>query len=166
MLNNCSSIFTSQRAVYPHFPHQAFISSLNAPIPTPESLTPEEFKGFLKYLDTLLQNLPDALSVGIPTASKYDIFLSFTLDDALQERTGCEIGAFNEQFKGIFGWKARTTGDGILPIEERGEPICAVVSILRGFHEKHPNDVIVKKWAVDIALGAEKLYKQYGIEVL
>ncbi|KAF8137528.1 hypothetical protein EV363DRAFT_1536446 [Boletus edulis] len=132
--------------------------------PTPELLTPEQFKAFLKHLDALLQNLPDAVPVGVPTASKYDYFLSFTLDADLEERTGCEIGAFNEQLKGIFGWKARTTGDGILPIDERGEPICAVVSVLRRFHEKYPNDAIVKKWAVDIALGAEKLYRQHGIE--
>jgi len=96
------------------------------PFPTPESLTPAEFQDVPVYLRTLLQNLPPALPAGTSLASKYLIFLSFTLDDELQECTGSEIGALNEQFKQIFGWKTRTTGSGILLVEERGPPICAV----------------------------------------
>ncbi|KAG2737955.1 hypothetical protein P692DRAFT_201858164 [Suillus brevipes Sb2] len=40
---------------------------------------------------------------------------SLTLTE-FRDRTGSEIGALNEQFKQIFGWKTRTTGSGIIKL--------------------------------------------------
>ncbi|KAG1734372.1 uncharacterized protein EDB91DRAFT_1146790 [Suillus paluster] len=133
--------------------------------PAPESLTPAEFQGILEYLRILLQNLPTALPVGSAFTSKYLAFLSFTIDAELLDRTGSEIGALNEQFKQIFGWQTRTTGSGIVAIEERGEPICAVVDVLENFHVRYPTDNVIKKWAVDIGIGVQEVYSQHNIEL-
>ena len=132
------------------------------PLPTAETILPTEFPHFLEHLQGLLRNLPDAMPVG----DKYSTFLSFSLDPELVENTGHEIGALSEQFKRIFGWRARTTGDGVLPIEERGLPNCSVVNVFHHFHHQYPEDVVLKKWAVDIAIGAEKVYRQYGLMVI
>jgi hypothetical protein len=133
--------------------------------PAPESLTLTEFQGVLKYLRTLLQNLPTALSVGTAFTSKYLIFLKFMINNELLDHTGSEIGALNEQFKQIFGWKTRTTGSGIIMIEERGAPICAVVDVLDNFHVKYPTDNVIKKWAVDIGIGVQEIYSQHNTKV-
>ncbi|KAG1729099.1 uncharacterized protein EDB91DRAFT_1160234 [Suillus paluster] len=133
--------------------------------PAPESLTPAEFQGILEYLRILLQNLPTAFPVGSAFTSKYLAFLSFTIDAELLDRTGSEIGALNEQFKQIFGWQTRTTGSGIVAIEERGEPICAVVDVLEDFHVRYPTDNVIKKWAVDIGIGVQEVYSQHNIEL-
>ena len=73
------------------------------------------------------------------------------------EKTGCEVATLGEQLEHIFGWKARTTGDGTIPILERGTAICALPSILRQYHVKYPENNVLKKWVVDIAHGAEKV---------
>lgn len=89
-------------------------------LPAPESLSPKEFPTFLAYLHTLLQDLPEDLPVrdSPMSQSKYFSFMSFQIDEELLDRTGTEIGVLNEQFKAVFGWKSRTTGDQILSIEE------------------------------------------------
>ncbi|KAG2072972.1 hypothetical protein BDR04DRAFT_1141453 [Suillus decipiens] len=132
----------------------------------PESLTPAEFQGILEYLRILLQNLPTALPVSSAFTSKYLAFLSFTIDAELLDRTGSEIGALNEQFKQIFGWQTRTTGSGIVAIEERGEAICAVVDVLEDFHVRYPTDNVIKKWAVDIGIGLQEVYTSEDSEDL
>ena len=48
------------------------------------------------------------------------VFLSFRIDPDLLELTGCEVSALSEQLKKVFGWNARTTGDGIVPITRHG----------------------------------------------
>ncbi|KAK0479736.1 hypothetical protein IW261DRAFT_1478913 [Armillaria novae-zelandiae] len=48
-------------------------------------------------------------------------FATFCIDQAILECTEDEVGAINESFKAIFSWRTRTTGDGILDIEERGK---------------------------------------------
>ena len=131
-------------------------------LPTAETILPAEFPHFLQHLESLLNNLPDAIPIG----DKYSAFLTFVLDPELVEKTGHEIGALSEQFKRIFGWQARTTSDGILSIEERGLPICSVVKVFQRFHHQYPEDVVLKKWAVDIAIGAGKVYSQHGLLVI
>ncbi|KAG1800735.1 uncharacterized protein HD556DRAFT_1438734 [Suillus plorans] len=133
--------------------------------PAPESLTPAKFQGILEYLRILLQNLPTALPVGSAFTSKYLAFLTFMIDTELLDRTGSEIGALNEQFKQIFGWQTRTTGSGIVAIEERGEPICTVVDVLEDFHVRYPTDNVIKKWAVDIGIEVQEVYSQHNIEL-
>lgn len=61
-------------------------------------------------LDCLLRHLPSQLP--LPTslnASKYACFSNFSLDKDEVTDYG-EVGALNEQFKRVFGWKTRTTG--------------------------------------------------------
>ena len=135
-------------------------------IPNPETISHAEFPILLAHLRTLLRQLPDTLPIGDAASSKYQMFLSFKLDADLLEQTGSEIGALNEQFKAVFGWKTRTTGDGLLSIDERGPAVCAVVNVLEGFHHRHPDDNIIKKWAVDIAKGATQVYVQHGVMVI
>ncbi|KAH7884293.1 hypothetical protein F5I97DRAFT_1830800 [Phlebopus sp. FC_14] len=103
------------------------------------------------------------LSVGNSNSSKYRTFLAFDLDTELLDQTGCEVGALNEQFKGVFGWMTRTSRDQILCIEECGKPILAVADVLKHFHHKYPNDNVIKKWGVNIAAGAQKVYSDHGV---
>ncbi|KAE9404501.1 hypothetical protein BT96DRAFT_989317 [Gymnopus androsaceus JB14] len=82
---------------------------------------PPEVTRKLSWLRLLSNSLPAAL----PTPQKEEIpkypFKTFRPDPAFLQRTGSEVGAINETMKNIFGWKTRTTGDGIIPIEERGK---------------------------------------------
>lgn len=135
---------------------------MDLPLPEAGSLTPNEFLDFLKHLQAIIRDLPSELPTGDPATSQYSTFLSFQLDEDLIERTGSDIGALNEQFKQVFGWKARTTGDQLLSIDERGKPILAVVDVLERYHLRYPNDNIIKKWVVDITAVIYKIYGQHG----
>jgi hypothetical protein len=126
------------------------------------------FAAYLARLHSLLD--PGNLPVNLPlcnesTESVYGNFLHFAIDPDLLEKTGDEVGAFNEQLKAIFGWKTRTTGDGIIPIKERGRALSAAVDVLSRFHKKHPNNAVIQKWGFDIGQGVEKVYKIHGCEV-
>ena len=67
--------------------------------------------------------------------------------------------------KCVFGHAARSTGDGILPILERGPAICAVHDILSNYCNESQNDIMLKKWAIDITKGAEKVYNIHSVPV-
>ena len=126
------------------------------------------FATYLARLHFLLDpgNLPDNLPLHDKAAeSIYGAFLHFTIDPNILEKTGNEVGAFSEQFKAIFGWKTRSTGDGIIPIKERGRPLSAAVDVLSRFHKKHPNDAVIQKWGFDIGKGVEKVYQIHGHKV-
>ncbi|KAK0465663.1 hypothetical protein IW261DRAFT_1613415 [Armillaria novae-zelandiae] len=76
--------------------------------------------------------------------------------------------AINESFKAIFGWRTRTTGDGILDIEEHGKHgIGAVADLLEGYLKKYrekkgsPNAVLVK-WVEDLSAGCVKIYHTHN----
>ena len=88
----------------------------------------------MKVLETLkvyLDNLPTQLPLVDSSISCYASFLSFSLDPNILDHTGCEVTTLGEQLEGIFGWKARTSGDGVLPILERGAAICALVDMIQ-----------------------------------
>ncbi|KAG2116350.1 hypothetical protein BD769DRAFT_1778182 [Suillus cothurnatus] len=53
--------------------------------------------------------------------SQYPSFLQFSLDPDILEKTGDEVATLGEQLESVFGWKARTSGDGVIPILERGK---------------------------------------------
>lgn len=108
-----------------------------------ESLTPNGFMCLLQHLREIIHDLPRELPLGNPETSTYSCFLSSQLDGDLLKQIGSEVGALNEQFKQVFGWKARTTGDQILSIEEQGEPILAAVDVLEEFHIGFPEDDII-----------------------
>jgi hypothetical protein len=141
------------------------LSSSKMPFPPPEETTPSEFASILERLKVLLENLPNQLPAPKEAASKYRSFLSFSLDPELLEKTGDEVAAMGEQLERVFGWQARTTGDGILPITERGKPICALHGILSTYHAKNLNNNVLKKWVIDVAIGAEKVFNVYDVPV-
>ena len=105
----------------------------------------------------------------LPTAdgpdSRYGAFLSFALDPEILEKTGDEVATLGEQLESIFGWKVRTSGDGIIPILEWGKAICALQHLLKKYHEKYPENNVLKKWVIDITAGAEKVFALYEIAV-
>ena len=134
--------------------------------PPPEKVSCEQFVGILARLQHLLANLP--VQLHCPTnesESRYYFFLSFNLDPDILEKTGDEIATLGEQLERVFGWKARTSGDCILPILERGKAICALHPVLKKYHEKYPENNVLKKWVIDIATGAEKAFETCGVAV-
>ncbi|RDB28214.1 hypothetical protein Hypma_001371 [Hypsizygus marmoreus] len=131
-----------------------------------ESISQEEFVQVLTRLDHLLNHLPSQLPTPkSPVESRYGIFLCFELDSEILEKTGDEVATLGEQLECIFGWNARTTGDGILPILERGPSICAAHPLLEGFYKKYPKNNVLKKWVIDLAIGAEKAYEIHGVPI-
>ena len=126
------------------------------------------FAAYLARLHFLLDpgNLPVALPLrNNATESIYGAFLHFTIDPDILEKTGDEVGAFSEQMKAIFGWKTRSTGDGIIPIKERGRALSAAVDVLSQYHKKHPNNAVIQKWGFDIGKGVEKVYQIHSLKV-
>jgi hypothetical protein len=134
-------------------------------LPAAERTSPEEFNAVLARLEYLLANLPEQLPSSDSFFSRYGAFLSFALDPDILEKTGDEIATLGEQLEGIFGWNARTSGDGIIPILERGKAICALHPILKGYHEKFPDNNVLKKWVLDVIAGTEKAFTTCGVAV-
>ena len=86
-----------------------------------ERLSHEDFRcHFLDRLKLLIEILPRQLPAKTEAESVFATFLAFRIDPDLLELTGCEVSALSEQLKRVFGWNARTTGDGIVSITEHG----------------------------------------------
>lgn len=136
--------------------------------PAPESLSHEDLGLILSKLRLLLEHLPNQLPskpVDGPDASRYVSLVGFQPDDELVELTGSKAGALNMHLERVFGHATRSTGDGILPILERGPPICAIHNLLKDYCTEFPNDNILKKWVIDVAKGAEKVYNTHQVTV-
>jgi hypothetical protein len=130
-----------------------------------DTLSHDHFR--CQVLDTfklLLDNLPRQLPLTTGN-SAFSTFLDFKIDPDLLEKTGCEVSALSEQLKGVFGWSARTTGDGIVVIDKRGAAVSAMHTVLAGFWERHPKNNILRKWIFDISKGAEKAYQVHNVAV-
>ncbi len=91
----------------------------------------------LDRLKPLLENLPRQLPIKSAADSAFAPFLFFQIDSDLLEKTGYEVSALSEQLKRVFGWQARTTGDGIITIAERGPAVCALYKVLSEFWEHY-----------------------------
>ena len=50
-------------------------------------------------------------------------------------------------------------------ILERGPPICAIHNILKKYCDEFPNDNMLKKWVIDVAIRAEKVYNTHQVNV-
>ncbi|KAF7985089.1 hypothetical protein HWV62_8971 [Athelia sp. TMB] len=135
------------------------------PFPDPEALSSQGFLSALSQIECLLKALPDDLPCGDPSNSPYSLFLDFVLDSEIYDKTEDEVATISEMLKGVFGWNARTTGDGVIVIVERGAPICAITQMFRHFHLKHPGNNVLKKWAIDVGIGAEKVFTIRGLPV-
>jgi hypothetical protein len=130
-----------------------------------ESFSREEFSEVLDRLKNLLANLPSSLPSGDGPDSLYCSFLSFCLDSEILDKTGDEVATLGEQLEHIFGWKTRSSGDGIIQIRERGKAICALHPILKQYYEKYPSNNVLRKWVIDVIAGVEKAYEAHGVAV-
>lgn len=91
-----------------------------------DTLSHDDFQSqVLDNLKLLLDHLPWQLPL-TNGDSAFSMFLDFNIDPDLLEKTGCEVSALSEQLKGIFGWSAQTTGDGIVAIDKRGDAISSL----------------------------------------
>ena len=102
------------------------------PFPTPENFFENEFEIALNTLHKTLSQLPNQISYkdAQNTAFK-QFFAPFTLDQDYFNKTEDEVATIGEMLEQAFGWKSRTTGDGTLPIQERGPSLLAVHAILK-----------------------------------
>jgi hypothetical protein len=135
------------------------------PYSSPKTLSHKEFSVILAKLKVLLDNLPVQLPLKNPAESQYASLISFVLDPDILEKTGDEIATLGEQLEQVFGWRSRTTVDGIIPIIERGDALCALHPLLETFYIKYPGNNVLKKWVIDVVTRAEKIYLTYGCEV-
>ncbi len=133
--------------------------------PEPTTITNDEFWSILDKLGLLLRDIPKELPDGGTTSTHYGTFINFHLDEELLDKTGDEVSTLGEQLECIFGWKARTSGDGTLPILEHGKSIQALHSIFSTFYQKFPENNVLKKWVIDVCIGLEKVYEQYHKEI-
>ncbi|KAF8581806.1 hypothetical protein K439DRAFT_1513241 [Ramaria rubella] len=85
-------------------------------------------------------------------------FLHFCLSAEEIDDKG-EVGALNQAFEVIFGFKSRSTGDGIILILKCGPSICAVANVLGSAVKKFPQDTILLKWIEDLISAATKASK-------
>ncbi|KAL7280348.1 hypothetical protein ACG7TL_005266 [Trametes sanguinea] len=127
-----------------------------------ESLPPGYLTRLRKLLDP--QNLPAALPLQNGPESKYAMFLNFDLDLDILERTEGEVATVSEQFKAVFGWQTRSSGDGIIRFEERSRGLQAAADVLEHFLGKYPGDGVLSKWASDLGAAAEHVYAVHGAE--
>jgi len=133
--------------------------------PAPETLSRDEFQPYLIKLRLLFDNLPGQLPSKDITESAYASFVNFEPDEDVVELTGSKVGALNMHLERTFGFKARSEGDGVVPIIERGSSICMLHGILEKYCQEYPDDNILKKWVLDLVKAAEKVYTMYGIAV-
>jgi len=98
-------------------------------------------------------NLPALPSHGNKSET-FAVFLTqpedFVLDPDWMEKTGCAVATLSEMPKKVFGWSARTTGDGIVEFKERGPAVSAIHGVLSRFwpgkDRRHENNNVLKKW--------------------
>ena len=115
---------------------EKFFLPINSPshrmsdYPAPEKLSDQDLSLILNKLRLLLENLPNQLPVN-GQDSLYASLIGFQPDEESIEMTGSKAGALNIHLERMFGYAARSVGDGILPILERGPSICAIHDILR-----------------------------------
>ncbi len=112
--------------------------------PAPEKLSTEDLGLILDKLWLLLENLPNQLPVN-GQDSRYASLIGFQPNEELIKMTGSKAGALNIHLECVFGYAARSVGDGILPILERGPPICAIHNILHDYCTEFPSDNILFK---------------------
>ena len=106
--------------------------------PPAEAISDEQFRDALTTLGCLLSHLPEQVPHRDKGDSTFQEFLPpFVLDADYFEKTEDEIATLGEQLECAFGWKARTSDAGILPIQESGPAICAVHTVLEHYHHKY-----------------------------
>ncbi|KAI0643696.1 ribonuclease H-like domain-containing protein [Trametes meyenii] len=113
----------------------------------------------LDALRLILENLPDSLQ-DVEKSDQFP-FIGFVPDPIEVEEYGSIPSAINHALEISLGWKSRSTGDGIIPINERGKGVCSLVDVLKLWASNCPSpdsDGVLLKWITDIRAGAEKAY--------
>jgi len=136
------------------------------PLPPPEKIPDHEFVGILDTLAFLILHLPTKLPHKTESDTIFKEFLPpFELDPDYFDKTEDEIATIGEQLERVFGFKARSSGDGVLDIRERGPGLSAVHGVLDEYYHKYPNNMVHKKWIVDITNAVECVYLNYNVPV-
>jgi hypothetical protein len=136
--------------------------------PDPTTATRKDVETLLGSIKSGLQNLPLSLPTVNADASPFAEFLCqpFQLNPEKLEHTGSEVATLGEHLELAFGWKSRTTGDGVIKIAERGRAICAVHDVVDAFFRKYPEDNTLKKWIIDIARGIRAVVGEHEEDVM
>lgn len=136
------------------------------PLPPPEKIPGHEFAGILDTLAFLISQLPTRLPHKTESDTIFKEFLPpFELDPDYLAKTEDEIATIGEQLERVFGFKRRSSGDGVLDIKERGPGLSAVHGVLVEYFHKYPNNMVHKKWIVDITNAVEHVYLHYNVPV-
>jgi len=136
------------------------------PLPPPEKIPEDEFAGILNRLASLILQLPTMLPYKPESDAVFKEFLPpFVLDPDYLDKTEDEIATIGEQLERVFGFKTRSSGDGILDIKERGPGLSAVHGVLVEYYHKYPDNMVHKKWIVDISNAVEHVYLHYNVPV-
>ncbi|KAG9100886.1 hypothetical protein FS749_012206 [Ceratobasidium sp. UAMH 11750] len=114
-------------------------------------LLPNEVAKLLRELKALLSALKSSLPLVPLQQSKYASLVGFNPDPNLVDDIG-EVGAVNTELERIFGHRQRG-----LKIEERGQAIQSIHSVLAQYLDRHPGDVILQKWLLDVLSAARSL---------
>ena len=151
----------------------ASVPALDIPLPIPPARTMSTKSNDVSFETVLTE--PHYLLLGIPPEpnlpfmensqdSHYACFLNFSLESDLMEKIKDGVGVFSEQFKSVFGWQTRLTGDGIILIVEHGLAICAVVDVLQKYHDQYPSNEVIMKWGRDVLRGVRQIYTKKGLD--
>jgi hypothetical protein len=139
------------------------------PFPDADQIPAEEFPHVLDTLQHLLMKLPSALPQKTWDDSQFSSFRNLSqLPPEILAETEDEASTVSNMLKNAFGWATRSGadgGDGVLVISERGLPIMALATFLHHWISKYPHNEVLKKWVVDIARGAERVYVNHGQQV-
>jgi len=135
--------------------------------PAAENASPDEICQILDKLKVLLDNLPVQLVEESIERSAFAFLVFYEPDRELLEDLGCEVSVLNVALERLFGAHARSTGDGIVPIKERGPPVRELHTVLADLWNKpqHQTNNVLKKWIIDIASGAEKTFRLNQVPV-
>ena len=137
------------------------------PFPSPDTVSEAEFTQALDAFRFLLENLPEKVPYKAAQDTAFGEFLvrPFQLDEKYMDLTGDECSTISEQLKRAFGWNARIVEGGLIEGLERGPGLVGIHEIISQYHQKHPNNIVLKKWALDIVTALENVFEKHGQSV-
>ncbi|KAF7761741.1 hypothetical protein Agabi119p4_9733 [Agaricus bisporus var. burnettii] len=136
------------------------------PFPPPEKVPDQDFSRVLDTLASLISQLPSEVPLTSEADTCFKEFLPpFRLDPDYFAKTEDEIATLGEQLERVFGFNTRSSGDGVLTIEERGPGLSAMHDVLVEYYHKYPSNMVHKKWIIDIANAVEQVYVHNNVPV-
>ena len=133
--------------------------------PAPETLSHKDLGPILDKLRLLLENLPNQLpskSVSKPIPLDMRRWLAFSpMMNILKWRevelghSTCILSIYLDMLQDL---------QVMVPILERG-PAISIYDLLEEYRAEFPNDNMLKKWVIDVAMGAEKVYNTHQVTV-